>query len=182
MRLKKINYFNIILYTMYIISIGYFLLNKNYTNASLCSVTFIFNLILRYLYSKNLPILDTNLYVIGSLFIFFSLVLGSSFKLYDIVNHYDDFLHFGSGFLTVKIGFNIIKNIKASDFINKLLVIILLFFFAMGFASIFEIIEYGLDTIFNMNTQKGGLTDTMQDMIDSLLGCIIMIVYYIRKI
>lgn len=182
MKLKKISYFNIFIYTIYIISIGYFLLNKNYTNASLCSVAFIINLILRWLYSKKLSILDTSLYIVGSLFIFFCLVLGSSFKFYDMIKHYDDFLHFWSGFIAVKIGFNILRFIKVNKFIHKVLIIILLFFFAMGFASICEIIEYGLDTIFKMNTQKGGLPDTMQDMIDSLLGCIIMIIYYIRKI
>ena len=99
-----------------------------------------------------------------------------------MIKHYDDFLHFWSGFIAVKIGFNILRFIKVNKFIHKVLIIILLFFFAMGFASICEIIEYGLDTIFKMNTQKGGLPDTMQDMIDSLLGCIIMIIYYIRKI
>ena len=52
----------------------------------------------------------------------------------------------------------------------------------MGFASICEIIEYSLDTIFKMNTQAGGLSDTMQDMIDALIGSVIMIIYYIRKI
>lgn len=51
----------------------------------------------------------------------------------------------------------------------------------MGFASICEIVEYSLDTIFKMNTQQGGLTDTMNDMIDALFGSIIMIVYYIKK-
>ena len=52
----------------------------------------------------------------------------------------------------------------------------------MGFASVFEIIEYTLDTVFKMSTQKGGLKDTMQDMIDALLGCSIMIIYYIKNI
>ena len=91
-------------------------------------------------------------------------------------------MHFWSGFITVKIGFTIIKTIEISNFNSKLLVIILLFFFAMGFASICEIVEYSLDTIFKMNTQQGGLTDTMNDMIDALFGSIIMIVYYIKKI
>jgi hypothetical protein len=52
----------------------------------------------------------------------------------------------------------------------------------MGFASVCEIIEYSLDTLFKMNTQQGGLTDTMHDMIDALFGSIIMIIYYIKKI
>ena len=182
MKSKKVSYFNIILFIAYIISIIYFLFKKDYTNAGLCGAAFIINLIFRYAYYKNLIILDKSLYIVGSLFIFFCLVLGSSFKFYDIIKHYDDFLHFWSGFITVKIGFNIIKTIKSRKYINKLLIIMLLFFFAMGFASICEIIEYSLDTIFKMNTQTGGLRDTMQDMIDALMGSVIMIIYYIRKI
>ena len=160
MRLKKINYFDTAICIIYLASIGYFLFNKDYKNAALPTVAFI----------------------IGSLFILFCLVFGSSFRLYDSIKHYDDFLHFWSGFITVKIGFNIIKTIEISNFNSKLLVIILLFFFAMGFASICEIVEYSLDTIFKMNTQQGGLTDTMNDMIDALFGSIIMIIYYIKKI
>ena len=182
MRLKKINYFDIAICIIYLASIGYFLFNKDYKNAALPTVAFIINLILRWAYSKNLLILDNSLYIVGSLFILFCLVFGSSFRLYDSIKHYDDFLHFWSGFITVKIGFNIIKTIEISNFNSKLLVIILLFFFAMGFASICEIVEYSLDTIFKMNTQQGGLTDTMNDMIDALLGSIIMIIYYIKKI
>ena len=182
MRLKKINYFDTAICIIYLASIGYFLFNKDYKNAALPTVAFIINLILRWAYSKNLLILDKSLYIVGSLFILFCLVFGSSFRLYDSIKHYDDFLHFWSGFITVKIGFNIIKTIEISNFNSKLLVIILLFFFAMGFASICEIVEYSLDTIFKMNTQQGGLTDTMIDMIDALFGSIIMIIYYIKKI
>ena len=168
MKSKKVSYFNIMLYIAYIVSIIYFLFKKDYTNAGLCTVAFIINLIILYAYYKNLIILDKSLYITASLFIFSCLVLGSSFKLYDIIKYYDDFLHFWSGFITVKIGFNIIKTIKSRKYINKLLIIMLLFFFSMGFASICEIIEYSLDTIFKMNTQAGGLSDTMQDMIDAL--------------
>ena len=178
---KKINYFNIIIYSVYIIYIGYFLFSKDYTNSSLCTIAFIINLILRWIYYKNFIILDNSLYIVGSLFILFCLVFGSSFKFYDSIKHYDDFLHFWSGFITVKIGFNIIKALEVNLFNKSLLVVILLFFFAMGFASICEIIEYSLDTFFKMNTQKGGLTDTIQDMIDALFGSILMIIYYIKK-
>lgn len=182
MKLKKINYFNAFIYIIYIISIIYFLFNKDYKNAALSTISFIITLILRWIYSKNFILLDNNLYIVGTLFILFCLVFGSSFKLYDKINHYDDFLHFWSGFITVKIGFNIIKFLVRNNFNNKLLVLILLLFFAMGFASICEIIEYFLDTLFKMNTQKGGLKDTIHDMIDALIGSILMIIYYIRKI
>ncbi len=182
MKFKKINYFDIVICIIYIISIGYFLFNKDYKNVALPTVAFVINLIIRFAYSKNFIILDSSLYIVGSLFILFCLVFGSSFRFYDSIKHYDDFLHFWSGFITVKIGFNIIKIVKVSNFTSKLLAVILLFFFTMGFASVCEIVEYTLDTLFKMNTQQGGLTDTMNDMIDALFGSIIMIIYYIKKI
>ena len=75
MRLKKINYFDAAICIIYIISIGYFLLNKDYKNTGLSTVTFIINLILRWAYSKNFLVLDNSLYIVGSLFILFCLVL-----------------------------------------------------------------------------------------------------------
>lgn len=182
MKSKKIKYFNLFLYIIYIFSIAYFLLNKDYSYAGLSTIALFINLIISWIYIKNYFILDNSLYTVGSLFILFCLVFGSSFNLYDKIKYYDDFLHFWSGFITVKIGFNIIKTIGIKNFNNKLLLIILLFFFSMGFASICEIIEYYLDTLFKMNTQQGGLTDTMHDMRDALLGSLIMIIYYIKNI
>lgn len=94
MRLK-INYFD----TAYLYNISsfhrIFLFNKDYKNAALPTVAFIINLILRWAYSKNLLILDNSLYIVGSLFILFCLVFGSSFRLYDSIKHYDDFCTFG---------------------------------------------------------------------------------------
>lgn len=95
MRLKKINYFDTAICIIYLASIGYFLFNKDYKNAALPTVAFIINLILRWAYSKNLLILDNSLYIVGSLFILFCLVFGSSFRLYDSIKHYDDFCTFG---------------------------------------------------------------------------------------
>ena len=119
---KKINYFDTVICIIYIISIGYFLFNKDYKNVGLPTIAFIINLILRWVYSKNFLILDSSLYIVGSLFILFCLVFGSSFRLYDSIKHYDDFLHFWSGFITIKIGFNIIKIVEISNFTNKLLI------------------------------------------------------------
>lgn len=39
-----------------------------------------------------------------------------------------------------------------------------------------------MDTLFGLHTQAGGLKDTMIDMIDGLLGAIIMIPFTMKKI
>ena len=173
---KKLKVFRWVLYIIYIISIGYFLIKKNFASAGMSTFCLVVTLILTMLYYRKVEILDTSLYVVLNLFIFFSILLGSSYDLYKI-NHYDDFLHFWSGFIGVKIGYNELKALQVTGRRNKII-----FLVAMGISSIFEIVEYSMDTLFGANTQAGGLKDTMHDMIDSLLGGIIMVIYYINKL
>ena len=54
--------------------------------------------------------------------------------------------------------------------------------FTMGLASLWEVAEFSLDSLFGMNTQIGGLSDTMIDMIDEIAGGIISIPYFLIKI
>ena len=63
--------------------------------------------------------------------------------------------------------------------VNKVFVIIFLFMFTMGVASIWEIMEFSLDNILGTHTQIGGLEDTM---IDALIGAFISIPYFIKKL
>ena len=65
--------------------------------------------------------------------------------------------------------------------VNKVFVMIFLFMFTMGVASLWEIMEFSLDNILGTHTQIGGLEDTMIDMVDALIGAIISIPYFIRK-
>ncbi|MGL5316154.1 MAG: hypothetical protein ACRC92_23050 [Peptostreptococcaceae bacterium] len=172
--------FNLLIFTIYILSIIYFLFKKDYSSASLSFISLVISIVLCYIYKRNIEALDFSLYIVLNLFVLASFVLGSSYKLYDKIKYYDDFLHFWSGFISVKIGWNIFKNIKLEK-INKILLFTILLLFAMGIASICEISEYLLDTIFKMQTQSGGLKDTMHDMIDALIGAIIMLIYLLKK-
>ena len=103
-------------------------------------------------------------------------------NLYDKIKIYDDFLHFWSGFITVKIGWNILNFLNIQNSSSKITILILILFFGIGISGFFEIIEYSLDTLFGKHTQPGGLKDTMQDMIDALVGGLIMSGYFFRKI
>jgi len=71
--------------------------------------------------------------------------------------------------------------ISVDNIMSKILIFIVIFFFSIGISGIGELSEYTLDTLFNMDTQSGGLKDTMQDMIDALVGTFIMIIYYYKK-
>ena len=182
MKDKKINIFNLILYTIYIFSIIFFIFKGEYGKSGLSAASLIMLFILSKLYSKNYPIIDKSLLIFGNLFILFSFVLGSCYGLYDKIKIYDDFLHFWSGFITFKIGWNILNFLNIENSSSKITILIFILFFGIGISGFFEIIEYTLDTVFGKHTQVGGLKDTMQDMIDALVGSLIMSVYFFRKI
>lgn len=181
MKDKKLKIFQWALYIIYIFSIGYFGIKKSFMEVGLATFCLVTTIILTILYAKQVRFLDKSLYIVLNLIILFSILLGSSYNLYKI-NHYDDFLHFWSGFIGVKIGWNLFRELKVKANKNKIIFFFIILLITMGIASIFEIVEYSMDTLFGMKTQVGGLKDTMQDMIDALLGGIIMIIYYINKL
>lgn len=178
---KRVNIFKYILYIIYVFSVVFFLFKKDYGRVGLCVLSLAILFVLTKLYLKKVFVIDKSLYIVSNLFILFSFVLGSSYNLYDKIKFYDDILHFWSGFISVKIGWNILKVTDVKLSAGKMWFCIVLFFFTMGISSICEIAEYLLDTYAHMETQVGGLKDTMQDMIDALLGGGIMIVYYYNK-
>jgi hypothetical protein len=182
MKDKKINIFKILLYAIYLFSVVFFMFKSEYGKVGLSLLCLVIVFILSKIYSKNLAILDRSLFIASNLFILFSFLLGSCYNLYDKIKYYDDLLHFISGFISVKIGWNMLSIVKNTDVNNnKLLIFIIILFFSMGISSICELSEYALDVLFKMDTQSGGLKDTMHDMIDALAGSCIMILYYTKS-
>ena len=179
---KKIKIFNYILYAFYILSIVVFLFKRNYSGAGLSAFSLVVTLILSKCYKKQIRGLDSSLYICANFLVLASMVLGSSYEFYDKIKYYDDFLHFYSGLICVKIGWNSLHVLDVKYHQHKLLFFIVLILFAMGVSAIHEMFEYLLDTILAMNTQVGGLKDTMQDTIDAFVGTVIMVVYYFNKI
>lgn len=179
---KKINIFKWILYLIYIISIGYFGLQKNFAGIGMSVFCLVSAMILSKVYSKKIELIDTSLYIVANLFILFSILLGSSYEFYDKIKFYDDFLHFWSGFVGVKIAWNLTRELNVDYNDNKLIFFIVLLLVSMGISAMCEVSEYTLDTVFNMKTQAGGLVDTMHDMIDALAGSLLMMIYYFKKI
>ncbi len=171
--------FTIILNLAYIFTGIYSLtIDRNILNFGLSVFCLAISLLISFLTKKSI-IRSNSLGVILNSFVFFSVVLGTIFEFYDLIKGYDDFLHVWSGFIGVAFAYNILlvtndDNLKVS----KLFVIIYLFMFSMGVASIWEIVEFLLDSYLNMSTQAGGLPDTMIDMIDGFIGSFIMILYY----
>lgn len=181
MNKNSLKIFRYLLYAIYIFSISYFLFTKDYGKSSISFLCLIILFILTKAYVKNFYVIDTPLYVVGNLFVLFSFLIGSCYGMYDIFKPYDSFLHFWSGFISLKICWNILKYYNPPNLIDKILFFIVIFFFSLGVSGLCEIVEYLLDRFFNMTTQAGGLKDTMQDIMYAMTGAFLMIIYYIRK-
>lgn len=177
--MKKINILkllNMLLYLFYGLSVVYLIFIKKYNYATICVGCIILTYILRLGNKKFDYLFNDMLIIMLDLFILFSLVLGTSYGLYKI-NHYDDLLHIWSGAIGSVIAYTVInvctkkedrKNIK------KIFFFIFIFMFSLGISNLWEILEFTLDLLFKINCQAGGLNDTMIDMVDGLIGTLII--------
>lgn len=177
-------YVTILLLIIYLGSIAIFVKEKNTMNILIASICTLGTIILYFVHKKYTRLIDNNLYIVSALFVMISSLLGSCYGFYDI-NHYDDFLHLWSGLITVSIAFSIMTFFHSDNDlkkINKYFIIIYVFMFSMGVASLWEISEFLIDRFLGMNMQVGGLVDTMIDMIDALVGSIIMLPFIYKKL
>lgn len=181
-KLKKI--ITWIFYIIYIVSIGYFVKEKEFINIVISLVCVSLTILLGLLNRKLNRFITDGLYLELISFILISSLLGSCFGLYSI-NHYDDFLHLWSGFIGCSLAFSIVNTLNTPKQIrnmSKIFIILFLLMFSMGVAGFWEISEFLGDKFLGMNTQAGGLQDTMIDTIDALVGTIIMIPFTMKKI
>lgn len=172
------------IYIVYMASIIWFLKERKLFEFGIVVFCIVSTLILGIVNKKVNKLLDNSIYINLVIFIMVSSLLGSCFKFYSI-NHYDDFLHLYSGVLSCNVAYLIIRYFKNEEnikMVNKVFIIIFLFMFTMGVASLWEIMEFSLDNILGTHTQIGGLEDTMIDMVDALIGAVISIPYFIRKL
>lgn len=185
--MKKINilkWLNMLLCIFYGLSVVYLIFIKKYNYAAICAGCIILTYILRLGNKKFDYLFNDMLIIMLDLFILFSLVLGTSYGLYKI-NHYDDVLHIWSGAIGSVVAYTIInvytkkedrKNIK------KVFFFIFIFMFSLGIANLWEILEFALDLLFKINCQAGGLNDTMIDMVDGLIGTVIITPFLLQKL
>lgn len=175
---------NILLYVFYGISVVYFIFIKKYNYAAICAGCIIGTYILRLGNKKFGYLFNDMLIIMLDLFILFSLVLGTSYGLYK-VNHYDDILHIWSGAIGSIVAYiviNVCTKEEDRKNIKKVFFFIFIFMFSLAVANLWELLEFGLDVAFEINCQAGGLTDTMIDMLDGLIGTILITPFLIRRL
>ena len=130
--------------------------------------TFLVDYINKKHYKIN-PLITTMVYI----FCLFSLVMGSMWDFYDKFVWWDLLMHILSGVILGAIG-NLILFEKAK---YSRLSTVVRFLFIVGIASIggvvWEIYEFTIDSLFNLDTQLAkiyGISDTMWDLIMDFLG------------
>lgn len=184
--MKKQNIFSIIHITIYLIyasCIVYFVTVRNFRSI-IVSILSLIGIIILIVLNKKYRHLFGNL-LVNTLIIFIAISIlgGTCFDFYRF-NHFDDVLHITSGFIgcmVARILFYFSQN--ETDIPRKrIFFVIYMFMFSMGIASIWELIEFGLDRYLGFDCQAGGLTDTMFDILDCLIGSVIATIYYYFKI
>jgi hypothetical protein len=103
------------------------------------------------------------------IFIYMSLFLGEVQDFYTRFWWWDLVLHGGSGFLLGMTGFFLVyllnQDSKAGVHLTPGFIALFAFMFSQGLGSLWEIFEFSMDRVFDLNMQKSGLVDTMWDLI-----------------
>lgn len=123
------------------------------------------------------------------LFLFCTIFLGGGLGFYDLIDHWDDFLHINSGILFGSIGCILVKVLNRNHkrlLLSPIFIALYVFCFAIAIGTIWEIAEFITDSITNGNNQsymlKNGtvlvghaaLIDTMKDIMNNTLGAYIV--------
>lgn len=142
--------------------------------------------------------------------IFFHFVLGEVYRAYDSSKIFDKILHTTSGVIISLISFSVISILNSMQRtpikLSPFFIVLFTFCFTMTSEYLWEIFEYGMDTLFGANMQRwqdslvlpdgavippataegtfvingprgNGLIDTMGDMMVNVLGCLGVCIY-----
>lgn len=122
--------------------------------------------------------------VLAVLFVFASLFLGEVRGYYVRFWWWDVALHTASGFLLGILGFLLVHVLNEEEEVElhmkPAFLAFFAFVFAVGMGALWEIYEFGMDTLFGLDMQKemlgdpSGLTDTMWDLIVDAVGALLI--------
>lgn len=174
--MKKIDFFALWLLRVSIIaSLVYTLTIDHWVGTAGGIIVFASTFIIEYLnkkYFKIKKLFMSTIYVYMAM----SLVMGSMWNLYDKLWWWDIFMHIMSGIILGMLGNIILEKQLHRNSVPK----VLRFLFILGIACIggiiWELYEFTVDGLFNLDTQLAsstGLNDTMWDLISDLAGGII---------
>ncbi len=172
----------------FLVGFGVSVWESNFLISFLIFVFFIFTLLPK-LFKKHFEVfVPLGFYFINLTFIFAALILGEAGGFYDKFWWWDILLHGISGILIGGVGFLLTyvlnKDDKVKFNMSPFFIALFSFSFALSIGVIWEIFEYGVDYYFDMNMQKNGLNDTMEDLIVDTIGALTVSIsayFYLRK-
>ncbi|MCA9497178.1 MAG: hypothetical protein KC589_09610 [Nanoarchaeota archaeon] len=170
---------------LFVLSVYY----QQYQNTFLVSLALIISFLPIFVeknYKITLP-LEFELLIL--FFTYSALILGEIEQYYIKYWWWDLLLHTISGLIFGLVGFLIIfvlnDNKKVKLHLAKRFVAIFAFTFSLSMGALWEIIEFVIDQVFDLNMQKSGIVDTMTDLIVDTIGALIISIssyYYILKV
>lgn len=118
--------------------------------------------------------------IILLIFIIFSILIGSMLNFYEKIPFWDIILHTSAGMILsfIPMYFIVLYKIEIPIYLK----IIFVFLISMGFASLWEMFEFGVDNLLSIDSQKNetqGVTDTMIDICVHSIGTIIFLITYL---
>lgn len=140
------------------------------------------------------------IFVLYYIFLYCAVFLGEVFSFYYHVPHWDTILHLFSGAMLGSLGFILVSLLNDSDKVHVALspffVALFAFCFALAAGAVWEIYEFTIDTVMQLNMQKylteagvpligrAALLDTMEDIIcDAAAALVISVVgfFHMRR-
>jgi uncharacterized membrane protein YjdF len=165
------------------------IVNLDFSNIGMLILTFVlsfYNVFLKKIFKINLNFYSR---ILLTLLIFLAQLLGSSLDFYDLFNSWDLIVHFISGIVMFFVGYDVISNLDKNHKeikLNKKIIIIFSMLFALSVGSVWEMYEYSVDGILNLDTQRTGnlvgrmaIEDTMTDLLSSTLGTLLTVITFI---
>ena len=139
------------------------------------------------------------LHIVVTVFIIAHCVLGEIYRFYDHILFYDKILHITAGIVIATLGFSIVyafsRTESSSVQLSPFFVALFSFCFALALLVLWEVFEFGMDCLFDLNMQRyqngligplitssdgdtymitnsqgSGLIDTMEDLIIGTIG------------
>jgi len=185
---KKIifNYPNLTLALINIFSlwiIMYFIRVNNYDYHFLAAIALLGVSWLMVIASRIFNIKIPNvMYLVFYAFVILALMFGALLDFYTVFHWYDDFMHFSAGILLSILGIFIIVKLDNIGYLKFSVLLTFMIFFVGFSTAIWEIIEFTIDTVFNLDVQRvaeSGVTNTMLDIIMGLLGALVIVILLI---
>ena len=155
--------------TLLIVELVFQFFIGDFENVKNVILTFFTTILITYILKKSrFRVGGTLLHAVVIIFIFLSMYIGKIKNAYFIFPNWDKFLHLSSGVITTLLALAIIYRIGKKDIEDVIKIrgiILFLIIFSIAMAGLWEIYEYTTDFLFGLESQRGSLDDTMQDMI-----------------